>query len=854
MKPEDKRGAGWFFKTLFILVIAGSVIATLVGVVAFTQFSSGLPKIITVSDYRPLGVTRIYAAGGRDEDIVGEFYKERRYLIPYDKIPDLVVKAFIAAEDDKFFDHQGINPASIIRAAIVNFKAGQYVQGGSTITMQVVKSLMLTPERSFIRKLKEVILASRIEKNLTKQQILYLYLNQIYLGHGNYGVQAASRSYFRKDVADLSIAEAAMVAGLPQAPGKYSPHLNPKKAKERQLYVLRRMYENKFISQSQMADSAALPLRIYYDEDINLKYGPYYVEHVRRHLVDKYGDKAVYEGGLVANIPPGKELMLAAKESLKEGLRQIDKRIGYRGPQKKLKGTDAIEKELKEIRLQMIRKKLQHAMLMPDGRLDAIEPMMASGMQTDAALISEGGIFEAVVTSVDDARKTAGVMMGAVRAELPMEAMKWAHPVRDAKRPQGYMPEPKTPSRVVSKGDVILVRVDKIMPGRVLVSLEQEPQVQGAIFSMDAASGHVVAMEGGYDFSLSEFNRAFQAQRQPGSAFKPVIYTVALEKGYNPATVIVDSPIVYGDGDNGKWKPANFEEKFYGDTTFRQALIKSRNVPTIKIVQAIQVQSVLEFAKRVGLNAQIPPDLSISLGSAAVSLVELTKIYALFPRLGRRITPVFISAVKDRDGKVLEETMPSPSASPALATHVRKPEAAPSGRPDLLPAYPPADDPEQVMDPRVAYVMTNLMKEVISYGTGHGAKSLGRIAAGKTGTTNEYNDAWFMGFTPDIVTGVWTGFDNQRQIGPGETGARSALPIWLNFMKEAVKNRADADFNIPPGVVFVSIDAVSGKLTSPNAANSIKEAFIEGSEPTEAKSRSEATRRSHGSIFKEDMD
>lgn len=850
-----RKSVGWVFKTLFFLALAGTVLTTIAGAVVFWHFSRNLPQIITVADYRPPTVTRVLANGGREDALVGEFAgNERRYLVPYDKIPQIVVHAFTSAEDDRFFEHQGINLASILRASIANFKAGHVVQGGSTITQQVAKSLLLTPERNFVRKIKEVILAGRMEKNLSKQQILYLYLNQIYLGRGSYGVQAAAKTFFNKDISEISIAEAAVLAGMPQAPGKFSPHLNPKKAKERQLYVLRRMYENKYITQAQMTEAAAKPLRIYHDQDINKKHAPYLVEHIRRYLIDKYGEKAVYEGGMTVAIPTTIELTKAAKVSLHEGLRAVDKRLGYRGPIKHVKSSE-IENVLREERLKLIERRLGYQMFMPDGRLDPVEALGEAGVRNDIELLEQGELYNAVVTSFNEKKKSAGVMIGAIKAELPLELMKWARPVKDDKNPQQVRGEPTSASKVLSKGDMILVRFQKTEGGEVVVSLEQEPTVQGAIFSVENSTGYVLAMEGGYSYAQSEFNRAIQAQRQPGSAFKPIIFAAALEKGYTPASIIIDSPIVYGSNEEGKWKPNNFEEKFYGDTTFRQALIKSRNVPTIKIVQAIQVPFLIEYARRLGMNAEFNADLSISLGSATVSLAELTRIYALFPRLGKKLNPIFILSVTDRDGNILEEHKPTGASllSPVPIVALPKPAVSPSPQ-STAPAYSDWNDPDQLMDPRVAYVMGHLMKEVVNYGTGHEAKSLGRTAAGKTGTTNDYLDAWFMGFTPQVTTGSWVGFDSQKPIGPGETGARAALPIWLNFMKEAVKPYPDTDFTIPPGVVFASIDPHSGKLATPNASTAIREAFIEGTEPTQATSTATTATDTASEFFKEDME
>ncbi len=876
--------AKWVTKTLFLVAIAGSLAATVVGGGIYWYFSQNLPQIITVEDYRPLGVTRILASDGEQEVAIAEFFKERRYLIPYDQIPLMVVQAFISAEDDQFFQHQGVNLAAILRASIANMRAGQVVQGGSTITQQVAKSLLLTPERSFVRKLKEVILAGRIESNLTKEQILYLYLNQIYLGRGAYGVEAAAKSYFSKSAKDLTLSEATILAGLPQAPGKYGPHLNPKRAKERQLYVLRRMYENKYITDVQMTEAASLPIKIFEEEDLNRKYSGYFVEHIRRYIQEKYGDKALYEDALTVKVPASPRLLVSAKTALQEGLRSVDKRIGYRGATKKLKNQEEIESFLRAERPKLITRKLGYTVFTPDGRIDPVEGMKEAGLVNDEQLLVEGEIYSAVVTSVDDKKKIATALIGAGRVDLPFEGWSWARLARDDKNPSQIRPEPRVPSQIFKKGDVIDVRIQKSLPTGITAHLEQSPEVQGAIFSVDVQTGNILAMEGGFDFSASEFNRVTQAMRQPGSSFKPFIYSAALEKGFSPASVIVDSPIVYQDAELGTWKPANFDEKFYGDTTFRQALIKSRNVPTIKILQQITIPFLMDYVKRLGLSGQFSPDLSLSLGSGATTLYDLTKTYALYPRLGRRVNPIAFSLIQDRDGKVLEEHAAQPPSSgvippqamAAAAEAVPTPSAsvepiegastaASTAEPTrvVFPSYPLSTDPEQLLDPRVAFVMTHLMKEVVNYGTGYEAKSLNRAAAGKTGTTNDYVDAWFMGFTPHVVTGVWVGFDNVKTIGSNETGAKAALPIWLSFMKDAVKDLPETDFAVPAGVLFASIDPNNGRLAPPNANGSIKEAFIEGTEPgssdapragTTGSSNGANAPESSGEFLKEDID
>jgi penicillin-binding protein 1A len=829
-------------KSFFVLALVGSVIMMFIGGGFFWYFSRALPNIITVEDYKPAVVSQVVTEFNNQRTVIGEFFKEKRYLISYEKMPEKLIQAFISAEDDQFFNHQGVNLVSIIRAAIVNFKAGHVVQGGSTITQQVAKSLLLTPERSFVRKAKELLLANQIERNLSKKQILYLYLNQIYLGHGAHGVQAASKVYFNKDAFDLSIAEAALIAGMPQAPGKFSPHLNPKKAKERQAYVLRRMFENKYISKVEYDTAINERLRIYENTDPNPKHSPYFVENLRRYLLDKYGETALYEEGLtiVLNVDP--TLLQNAGRALKEGLRIVDKRLGYRGPIKRLKTAQDIEKEKEKNRRELILKELGYEVLMPTGELNVFEGVSLAGFTSESDLLRPTELYKAIVIGTNAAKSTTQLQIGEIKIEMPFSESKWAR-------------------TSFSKGDQIFVKI-KREGTAIIASLEQEPDAQAALFSMDVKTGQVLAIEGGYDFSKSEFNRATQAQRQMGSSFKPLIFASALENGYTPVTLIVDAPIVYNDEEFGKWKPTNYDEKFYGDTTFRQALIKSRNIPTIKIVQDIKVSTVLDFAKRLGIKAEFEPNLSTALGSATVSLSELTRAYAVFPRFGRTVDPIYFNRVEDRIGNVLEEQkhveLPPlekiqneiKKAYEAMSIEERQNQKAP------LTKLPLESDVAQVLDPRVAYVSTHLMKEVVNFGTGHEAKQLGRPAAGKTGTTNDYQDAWFVGFTPQVVTGVWVGYDTSKTIGSGETGAKAALPIWLEFMKEAVKNQPSEDFPIPEGVVFASINPLTGQLGAANSANTIKEAFIEGTQPTEQNlpTQNKATTRSTGDFLKEDIE
>jgi len=898
-KKTPSQHVAWVLKTFFVLSVFGSLAGSVAAGGFFWLFSMDVPELISPEQYKPLGVTQIL--GHRDpsgsdqkQDVLAEFYKERRYILKPNEIPELVVRAFISAEDDRFFEHQGFNVAAILRAAIANFKAGHVVQGGSTITQQVAKSLLLTNERSFTRKFKELILASRMERDLDKHAILFLYLNQIYLGNGAYGVEAAARAYFRKPAKELTLAEAAILAGLPQAPGKYSPLLNPRYAKKRQLYVLRRMYENNYITQNELNEAGETALRVYHADETSKEEVGYFVEHVRRQLLSKYGEKALYEEGLTVQTAASRELLKVSYESLRSGLRQIDKRLGFRGPIRRLKTEQERESFLADKRKALIRQSLEFEALSAEGELSIQKTLELAGIQNEIELLKSGQLYEGLVMSLDDAKKTVSVWVGAAQGELPIELMKWARTHVDSQGAVGS--EPSVPSKVLKKGDVVWVRLatpeERAKRGGALpvFALEQKPEVQGALVSLDVDSGRVLAMQGGYDFKESEFNRAVQATRQVGSSFKPFIYSAAIESGFTPASLILDAPIVYSDGDEGKWKPANYEEKFYGDTTLRLSLIKSRNVPTIKLVQAVGINNLLSYAKRFGFGSEMSPDLSIALGSTGGSLFDLTRAYSVFPRLGRSVDPIDIVSVVDRSGVVLEQTqeqraltaaqwkslleskqLPGPVVEDASASD----EAGEKDQPRFsehhgesekknalllkqlgVERYPTPQHPNQVLDPRVAYVMTHLMGEVITSGTGSEARNLGRPAAGKTGTTNDYADAWFMAYTPQVVTGVWVGYDAQKPLGPGETGGRAALPIWLSFMKEAMKSYPHSEFEVPQGVSFALIHGETGKFMTQAGPGAVNEAFVEGTQPSSSASTeggSAVGPAESADFFKEDM-
>jgi penicillin-binding protein 1A len=890
-------------KTFLIICSLSIAFGSLSGFWVYWYFSRDLPRIISMEDYRPALTTEIIAYENlpdrfreepleaesvgeegenlqvhsleRREKVVGEFFVERRYLMSYEEIPKIVIQAFIAAEDAQFFEHDGISPTAILRAAIANFRAGYVVQGGSTITQQVAKSLFLTPDRNMVRKIKEAILAYRLERNLNKEEILYLYLNQIYLGHGAHGIKAAARAYFDKEPEEITLPEAALLAALPRAPSRFNPFSNPSRAKQRQIYTLSRMVENEFITREQMREAAALPLRLYRRKNINQEYAPYYVEHVRRHLQAQYGDALLYQGGLRVYLPTSASLLKSSTASVMRGVEELDKRRGYRGHLGRVEDGEAYDEYLETYREELIQRRIPFDTFMPDATISRVEGLRLEKIERDQDLIQVGEKYEAVVRQVSDQDQQAFVQIATIKARLPHDNLKWASAFNpDARNSRA----PDRPSQVVRRGDRILVKVEEITADEVIVSLEQEPDAQAALFSIEVDTGYVLAMVGGYDFSKSEFNRAIQAERQPGSSFKPMIYSLALENGYTPASVILDSPIVFEDEEIGSWKPTNFGRRFYGDTTFRQALILSRNIPTIKIVQDLGVQSVIEYARKLGMKGHFNNDLSISLGSGSTNLMELAQAYTVYPRLGRRVEPVFIKKILNREGDVIEDHPPQrlPDYEDFLSFHFEDETESsdfPEGRnfENLLGTLEDAREnrdikkevlaeaieknPDQLLDPRAAYLMTHLLREAVEEGTGRRARGLRRSAAGKTGTTNDYHDAWFVGFTPDVVSAVWVGFDEARSLGFNETGGRTALPIWLSYMQDAVKSYDDRDFLVPPGVLFTTIDSKTGKLADPDHSRARLEAFIHGTEPKEfVGDDGEETIDSEADFFKEDFE
>ncbi|MGM0786186.1 MAG: penicillin-binding protein 1A [Thermodesulfobacteriota bacterium] len=747
----------------------GGAVAGLAGFAGFYfYFSSDLPEITSLEDYKPPVTTTFFSDDGQK---IAEFYKERRTVVPISEMPDYLIDAFMATEDARFYEHEGIDFYSILRAFIKNLEAGEIVQGGSTITQQVAKSFFLSPERSYTRKLREAILAYRIDRHFTKQEILFLYLNQIYLGNGAYGVEAAAQGYFAKSAEELNLAEAAMLAGLPKAPSYYSPYRNFKRAKQRQIYVLIRMMSEGLITSSQAADAMDRPLEIRRRPNYFIENVPYFSSHVRNLVKARFGEDALYKEGLKVYTTVNIDMQEKAGKSVEKGLRQLDKRQGYRGPLNHLE-----ENEVDEF----------------TGKLH--EELTRKGL-------GKGSITRGLVVNVNDKAGTVKVRMGNAQGVIPLENMRWARRPDPDVRPGTR--KVQKPGNVLQENDVVSVRLvgrDKENKQWEL-ALEQEPEVQSALIGMETGTGHVKSLIGGRDFLKSSFNRAVQSRRQPGSAFKPIIYSAALDKGYTPASTIADTPVVFEDEEtNFIWKPGNYDRTFHGFTLLRDGLIQSRNIVTVKIVRDLGLDYVIDYARRLGIESELDRNLSLALGSSGVSLLELSRAYGVFVNQGKRIDPVFITRIENRHGEVV---------------YIADPE----------------DQEERAIDKATAYITTHLLKEAVEEGTGWRARALGRPVAGKTGTTNNLYDAWFMGYTPEYITGVWVGHDQEQTLGSGETGSRAASPIWLDYMKRILRGRPERSFEVPSDVVFAKIDAETGLLPIESSEKVIYECFKEGTVP-----------------------
>ncbi len=867
-----------------ITIAVGGFFLFIVAIALFLVYvTSSLPKLVTVQDYEPLVVSEVF---DRNNQKIGEFFRERRTIVPYEKIPKKMVEAYIAAEDSSFFEHGGVNFLAIGRAFFANLKAGRTVQGGSTITQQTAKTILLSSEKTYIRKIKDVLLAYKMEENLSKQDILYLYLNQIYLGQGAYGVAEAAKVYYRKNLDQLTIGEVAMLAGLPQAPSRYSPVYQPVRAKERQIYVLHRMAEEGYITKDEAKKIIAEPITVYIRKNYTEE-APFFLETVRQHLVKTLGEDQVLNKGLKIHTSLDIELQKKAQLDVQNGLRELDKRQGYRGAVKNLVDTKEVADFLLKTRNELIDQKYQKRIISADGTTDApgaLKFEKAPGQKNIPDYLSQNQIVEGIVIKVDDALGLVQVRFAESKGIIDLETMLWA---RKPNPEENYAQNDiKIPSEALKQGDIVKVKIigetfsssrlneeiakKKKAQGKnykppvdlpdfkqyARLELEQEPLVEGSLISFGLNSKHVLALVGGYDFQKSEFNRALQAARQSGSSFKPIVYAAGLDHGFAPNSVLMDAPVVYEEAVEGsegqanmdevkKWKPGNYDSKFGGDILLRTALIKSKNIPTIKILEKVGVNSVATYARRLGVFSPLNLDLSIGLGSSGTTLYEMTKVYATFANQGMRFKPVFILYVQSQSGQNLLENVTldarfeselkqiddnfEAERQTALPILKGNDEAA---KKKVQPIY--FDNPDQLISPQTSYLMNSLLTGVIAEpgGTGGAARSLGKTVAGKTGTTNGYYDAWFIGYTPQIATGVWVGFDNEKTLGKGETGGRAALPIWINYMHAALKDFPSKPFDVPQGIVFVSIDSETGKLASSNSGTVIRQAFLEGTEPS----------------------
>ncbi|MBF0462071.1 MAG: PBP1A family penicillin-binding protein [Magnetococcales bacterium] len=797
-------GGGWRwlrYFALFLLFASVGGAGVLWG--AYLHFSKGLPALNGLADYRPSLVTRVYA---RDYQLLGEFFFQRRQFVRMSDVPRPLVNAFLAIEDAKYFQHPGIDLLGIFRAAMANMRAGRMVQGASTITQQVAKTFLLSSIKSIDRKVKEIILALRIEREFSKEEILELYVNQIYLGAGAYGVGAAARIYFDRDVSELTLGQMAMLAGLPKAPNHYSPWRFPENAQKRQRLVLNRMVEVGSITQAEADASAAEPLGLVRPQEPLEAVAPHYLEHVRRTIIGDWGEGQLYKGGLDIYTPLDPVLQRFAQDAVRHGLVEYDHRHGYRGV------LDHVE----------------HAQ-------DAAgrQAWLASKAVTEFSSVSDYQI--GLVVGVE-ARRARVFLPDERTVDVPLEGMLWARKRLDEKKRPGKLVGPaiRTVAELLRVGDVILVEPPE--GKRKIFQLAQDPEAESALVSLDPHTGQVLAMVGGYSYERSEFNRATQGQRQPGSSFKPFIYAAALNGDMTPVTLIDDSPmpLAYRDpvtGEKKVWRAQNYEHKFYGPTTLRVGLVHSRNLVTIRILKRVGMATAIPFLKKFGF--EIPDfrqDLSLALGTLGFTPLKMASAYAVFANGGKLVEPVYISRVQDRFGRTVHRHRGGDCSlchSDVERVGVVSPEQT-EGREREEEAQVFG---RSVLDPATVYQVTNLLKGVVTHGTGQLAKQLQRPVAGKTGTTNSLRDAWFVGYTPSLVTAVWVGMDDNSTLGQKETGARAALPIWVDYMGKALKDIPVTDFPVPKGIVLEEVDAERGYPATEGTQFKVMEAFKPGQAP-----------------------
>ena len=754
------------------------------------HYGQELPDYKQLADYKPPTLTRVHAGDGR---LIKEYATERRVFVPVRVMPKHLINAFIAAEDQDFFIHPGVDFKALLRASLQNVRL--YFQkrrpvGASTITQQVAKNFLLTNEVSIERKIKEAILAFRMEKAFDKERILELYLNEIYLGYGSYGVAAAALNYFNKSLDELSIAEAAYLAALPKAPNNYHPVRRLDAAVDRRNWVVRRMLEEGFIDLMTAHEARAAPLKVVPREAVQIVEAEYFLEEVRRELTRRFGDEGLYKGGLSVRTTLDPAMQGIAEQALRDGLIKYDRRHGYRGPVARIQAADKWREYLSNVDK-------------PTGA---------------------GGWSLAIVLRVNQKTAFVGMKTGTI-GSIPLSELKWARQWLD---PQNVGPRVMEASDALKVGDVVLVeQLEKNdmseQRGPKKYGLRQVPAVNGAIVVLNPHTGRVYAMSGGYDYETSEFNRATQAQRQPGSAFKPFVYLAALEAGFTPSTYIMDAPFVIDQGPGqGKWKPHNYSNKFYGPSPMRIGMEKSRNLMTVRLAQKISMAPIVAIAKRFGITDSLPPHLAMALGANETTLLKITTGYAMLVNGGKRIVPSLIDRVQDRNGK----TVYRHDARPCEGCRTKGWE---NQEPPEIP-----DTREQIVDPSSAYQVVSMLEGVVQRGTGRKVSAIGKPLAGKTGTSNNSRETWFIGFSPDLVVGVYVGFDDRQRLGKRETGGSVAAPIFQQFMKKQLADQPAVPFRIPSGIRMVRVNPRTGMRAQPQDKTFILEAYKDGTVPDDS--------------------
>jgi penicillin-binding protein 1A len=778
------RFLGWVLSGVTIMFFAAAV----GGLVALGIFSKQLPDYSQLQDYEPAVMTRVHASDG---SLLAEYAKERRLYLPIQAIPKSVINAFIAAEDKSFYDHNGIDISGIARAGLAyvqNYGRGRRPQGASTITQQVAKNFLLTNEVSVTRKIKEAMLAMKIEKAFSKEKILELYLNEIYLGIGAYGVAAASLLYFDKSVHELTVPEAAYLAALPKGPNNYHPFRRRDEAIARRNYVLDRMAEDRHISVADAEKFKKEGLKVTpRPTGAHIFAAEYFAEEVRRYINDNYGEKKLYEGGLSVRTTLDPKMQVLARKQLIDGLVRFDETQGYRGPVTKLEPAGEWGSKLSEVKALSDVAPWRLAVV-----LEATDQSARIGFQP--AREPGGGLSRERETGI-----------------LTIDGVKWAKPTWGPMRGK----VPVKVSQVLETGDVIYVEPLAGKDGQ--FKLRQVPEISGAIVAMDAQTGRVLAMVGGFSYDQSQFNRATQALRQPGSSFKPLVYAAALDNGYTPSSIVLDAPLEVDTG-NGTWKPENYEGKFYGPSTLRFGIERSRNVMTVRLAQDLGMPLIGEYAKRFGIYENLPPYLSFSLGAGETTLLRMVGAYAMFDNGGKKVTPSLIDRIQDRYGHTIYRHDQRECRGCSANKWENQPE------PTLI------DRRERVIDAMTAYQITSMMEGVVKRGTGSAVNELGKPVAGKTGTTNDEKDVWFVGFSPDLVVGVFMGYDKPRHIADRASGGSLAAPIFRDFMKVALADKPAVPFRVPTNIKLIRVDPRTGMRAVPGGAQ-ILEAFKPGTAP-----------------------